>query len=293
MQHRAGFVNIIGRPNVGKSTLMNQLVGERISIITSKAQTTRHRIMGIVNDEDFQIVYSDTPGILDPKYKLHEGMMKFVGGAFTDADTLLLVTSEDETPANYESELAKIQKIEASVFVLINKVDLSSQERIIRLIEKWKIAAPEASVAAISALHGFNLDELLGKIVASLPESPPYFPKDELTDKPLRFFMAEIIREKILMNYKQEIPYSCEVVIESYEEEGRMIRIRSLIIVSRESQKMIVIGQGGKSLKKVGTEARKDMEAFINRKVFLELFVKVDKNWRDDEQKLRRYGYFE
>lgn len=272
---------------------MNQLVGERISIITSKAQTTRHRIMGIVNDEDFQIVYSDTPGILDPKYKLHEGMMKFVGGAFTDADTLLLVTSEDETPANYESELAKIQKIEASVFVLINKVDLSSQERIIRLIEKWKIAAPEASVAAISALHGFNLDELLGKIVASLPESPPYFPKDELTDKPLRFFMAEIIREKILMNYKQEIPYSCEVVIESYEEEGRMIRIRSLIIVSRESQKMIVIGQGGKSLKKVGTEARKDMEAFINRKVFLELFVKVDKNWRDDEQKLRRYGYFE
>ena len=272
---------------------MNQLVGERISIITSKAQTTRHRIMGIVNDPEFQIVYSDTPGILDPKYKLHEGMMKFVGGAFTDADTLLLVTDVTESPDNYESELAKIQKIEASVFVLINKVDLSNQDQIISLMDLWKAAAPSASIAAISALHGFNLDELLEKIVNSLPESPPYFPKDELTDKPMRFFVAEIIREKILLNYKQEIPYSCEVIVESYETEGRQIKIRALIIVSRESQKMIVIGSKGSQLKKVGTEARKDMQDFIGRNVFLELFVKVDKNWRDDEQKLRRYGYFE
>lgn len=272
---------------------MNQLVGERISIITSKAQTTRHRIMGIVNDDDFQIVYSDTPGILDPKYKLHEGMMKFVGGAFTDADTLLLVTDVSESPTDYENELAKIKKIEAAVFVLINKVDLSNQDKVITLIEKWKEAAPEASVAAISALHGFNLDELLAKIVESLPESPPYFPKDELTDKPMRFFVAEIVREKILLNYKQEIPYSCEVIVESYQDEGHIIRIRALIIVSRDSQKMIVIGQQGKSLKKVGTEARKDIQDFVGKKVFLELFVKVDKNWRNDEQKLRRYGYFE
>lgn len=293
MAHRAGFVNIVGSPNVGKSTLMNQLVGERLSIITSKAQTTRHRIMGIVNGEDFQIVYSDTPGVLDPKYKLQEGMMRFVQSALQDADILLLVTDVTEDTMAHPETLEKIARMEVPVFVLINKIDLSDEETIVRRIDEWKARIPRAVVGPISALHAYNTENILQYIIEALPESEPYFPKDELTNRPMRFFVAEMIREKILLNYKQEIPYSCEVVVNEYREDGLMIRIRAEIIVARDSQKGILIGHKGEALKKVGTAARKDIEKFIDQKVFLELYVRVDKDWRNDDKKLKRFGYFE
>lgn len=291
--HRAGFVNIIGSPNVGKSTLMNQLVGERISIINRKAQTTRHRIMGLVNEPDWQIVYSDTPGVLDPSYKMQEGMMKFVKTALQDADLILLVTDIYEDDLAHPDTFTKIAAMDIPVFVLINKIDLTDQEKAMERIAFWQARLPLATVAPISALHGFNVDSLLERIVEKLPVSPPYFPKDELTNKPMRFFISEIIREKILTHFKQEIPYSCEVVVESYDVEPTIVKIRAEIRVARDSQKQIVIGSGGSMIKRVGTDARRDIEQFIGQKVFLDLYVRVDKDWRDDEVKLRRLGYLD
>lgn len=291
MSHSAGFVNIIGKPNVGKSTLMNRLVGERLSIITSKAQTTRHRIMGIVNSDDFQIVYSDTPGILDPKYKLQEGMMHFVNTALADADVILFVTDSSSPDEEQKKIAEKVIKTGTPVILVINKIDLSDQEGIAQLVAKWEELLPGAPILPLSALHGFGADVLIEHIRKLLPEAPPFFPKDELTDKPMRFFVGEIIREKILMQYKKEIPYSCEVVVQSFKDEEKLVRIQAEIIVARDSQKGIIIGHQGKMLKYVGTDARKDIEAFIQKKIYLELFVKVDKNWRDSEQKLKGYGY--
>ena len=290
--HKAGFVNIVGSPNVGKSTLMNKLVGERLSIINSKAQTTRHRIMGMVNEPEFQIVYSDTPGVLDPAYKLQEGMMKFVKTALQDADVLLLVTDIFEDCIAHEATLEKIAKMEAPVIVLINKVDLGDQDKAMERMKYWKEHIPRAQIAAISALHNFNLDCILEMIVGELPEGPPFFPKDELTDKPMRFFVSEIVREKILTHFKQEIPYSCEVVVEEYKDEPDICRIRAEIRVARESQKQIVVGAKGRMIKRVGTDSRKDMESFLGKKVYLDLYVRVDKDWRNDEKKLKRFGYF-
>ncbi len=292
-QHRAGFVNIVGSPNVGKSTLMNRLVGTRLSITNKKAQTTRHRIMGIVNDPDWQIVYSDTPGVLDPAYKLQEGMMKFVATALQDADVLLLMTDVFEDGMAHPQTLDKIAAMEVPTFVLVNKIDLADQTRAMQRVEHWQQRIPRANVAPISALHGFNLEWLLDEIVAQLPPSPPYFPKDELTDRPMRFFVAEIIREKILTHYKQEIPYACEVVVDAYKDEGSLVKIHAEIRVARETQKQIVIGARGNMIKRVGIDARREIEALLGKKVFLELFVKVDTDWRDDEQKLRRFGYLD
>jgi len=291
--HRAGFVNIIGSPNVGKSTLMNQLVGEHLSIINRKAQTTRHRIMGLVNAPDWQIVYSDTPGVLDPSYKLQEGMMKFVKTALQDADLILLVTDIFEDDLAHPETFTKIAAMEIPVFVLINKIDLADQSKAMERIKYWQERIPRATVSPISALHGFNVDQLLEQVVEHLPVSPPYFPKDELTNKPMRFFVSEIIREKILTHFKQEIPYSCEVVVDAYEVEEHIVKIRAEIRVARDSQKQIVIGSGGSMIKRVGTDARKDLERFIGQKVFLDLYVRVDKDWRDDEVKLRRLGYLD
>jgi len=291
--HKAGFVNIVGSPNVGKSTLMNKLVGERLSIINSKAQTTRHRIMGMVNESEFQIVYSDTPGVLNPAYKLQEGMMKFVKTALQDADVLLLVTDIFEDCIAHEATLEKISKMEVPVIVLINKVDLGDQEKAMERLNYWKEQIPRAQIAAISALHNFNLDCILDMIVSELPEGPPFFPKDELTDKPMRFFVSEIVREKILTHFKQEIPYSCEVVVEEYKDEPDICSIRAEIRVARESQKKIVVGAKGLMIKRVGTESRKDMELFLGKKVYLDLYVRVDKDWRNDEKKLKRFGYFD
>jgi GTP-binding protein Era len=296
--HRAGFVNIIGSPNVGKSTLMNQLVGERLSIINRKAQTTRHRIMGIVSGENWQIVYSDTPGVLTPAYKLQEGMMRFVRSALSDADLLLVVTDhEEETIANLET-LEKIQRMDTPVILLVNKVDLSEQEKVEARIAHWKALIPRADVHPVSALHGFNVEPLMDLIVSKLPESPAYFPKDELTDKPMRFFVSEIIRDKILTHCKQEVPYSAEVVVESYKpdvtKDGRPLRrILAVIYVARDSQKRIVIGKGATMIRRISTDARRDIEAFIDEKVFMEVFVKVDANWRDDERKLKSMGYLD
>ena len=291
--HRAGFVNIIGSPNVGKSTLMNRLVGERLSIINKKAQTTRHRIMGIVNEPEWQIVYSDTPGVLDPAYKLQEGMMKFVRTALQDADLILMVTDTEESDLAHPETFAKIADMEVPVFILINKVDLADQAIVAERLAYWQEKIPRAVVAPISALHGFNVDQILERVVEYLPESPPYFSKDELTNKPMRFFISEIIREKILTHFKQEIPYSCEVVVESYVEEDTMVKIRAEIRVARESQKQIVIGSGGSMIKRVGIDARKDIEKFIGSRVFLDLYVRVDKDWRNDEHKLKRLGYLD
>lgn len=288
--HKAGFVNIIGKPNVGKSTLMNTLLGEKLSIITPKAQTTRHRILGIANGEDYQIVFSDTPGVLTPNYKLQEQMMQFVKTALDDAD-LFIVLVEINDDFEHEDILSRIKRSGAPVLLLINKIDLSKQDEVLFSITKWEKAYPDWHVLPISALMGFNIDKVLSKILELLPESPPFYPKDELTDKPLRFFVAEIVREKILMNFHQEIPYSVEVEIESYKEEEKLVRIRCNIHVARNSQKGIIIGHQGKALKKIGTEARKDIEAMIEKQVFLELYVKVSKNWREDEQQLRRFGY--
>lgn len=290
MTHKAGFVNIIGNPNVGKSTLMNALVGEKISIITSKAQTTRHRIMGIVNGIDFQIIYSDTPGIIKPHYKLHESMMKFIKTALTDADIILLVTEVNDKIKDIEI-LKKIEKLNIPILVLINKIDLSDQQTTEEEIKLWKSRLEKADVIPISALEKFNIKKVFDKIIEKLPENPPFFPKDELTDKSQRFFVSEIIREKILLNYSKEIPYSIEVVVDEFKEEKNIIRIKAFIYVSRDSQKAIIIGHKGNAIKKVGTEARIDIEEFIEKKVYLELSVKVNKDWRNKESQLKRFGY--
>jgi GTP-binding protein Era len=291
MAHKAGFVNIIGSPNVGKSTLMNVLVGERLSIITSKAQTTRHRIMGIVNGEDFQIVYSDTPGVLKPNYKLQESMMEFVHTALTDADVILFVTDIYEDIKIEEKILNKIKNAGAKVLLLINKIDLATQEKLEEKVAYWKNEVPNSEVIPVSALEKFNVNYIFDRILACLPEGPGFYDKDQLTDKPEKFFVSEIIREKILTNYKKEIPYSVEVIVESFKDEEKIIKIRAEIIVVRDSQKGIIIGHQGKALKKVGTEARKDIEGFFGKQVFLELFVKVNKDWRDSDTQLKRFGY--
>lgn len=291
MNHKAGFVNILGNPNVGKSTIMNALVGEKLSIITAKAQTTRHRIMGIVNGEDFQIVYSDTPGILRPQYKLQENMMGFVNSALSDADMILYVSDVNEKSA-YEGEyIDKIKESGIPVIIALNKVDLSTQEHLEKVVDSWHIAFPNSPIIPVSALKKFNLDSLLNQILIKLPESPPYFPKDQLTDKYERFFASEIIREKILVHYKKEIPYSAEVEIESFKDEKDIVKIRALIHVTRDSQKGIIIGHKGSMLKRVATDARHDMEDFFRKKVFLEVYVKVTKDWRDKPLILKRFGY--
>lgn len=290
---KAGFVNIVGNPNVGKSTLMNALVGEKLSIITSKAQTTRHRIMGIVNGEDFQIVYSDTPGVLKPNYKLQESMLRFSVGALADADVLLYVTDVVELADKNIDFIEKVRRSGIPTIVVINKVDETTQPILEALVEKWKNLLPDATIIPASALHKFNLDAIFQSILKLLPEGDPYFDKDTLTDKSIRFFASEIIREKILLYYQKEIPYSVEVGIESYEESPTLDRIRAIIYVARDSQKGIIIGHKGASLKKVGTEARKDLEHFLDKKVFLELFVKVNPDWRDNESSLKRFGYQE
>ncbi len=291
MGHKAGFVNIIGNPNVGKSTLMNALVGEKLSIITSKAQTTRHRIMGIVNGEDFQIVYSDTPGIVNPGYKLHESMMGFVKTAFIDADVFIYMVEVGEKEIN-EEIVNKLNKSGVPVLLLINKIDLSDQKTVVEKIEQWSKVLKNAEVIPVSALNKFNLESVFDRLLEKLPESEAYFPKDSLTDKSERFFVSEIIREKILLHYKKEIPYSVEIAVESFKDEEKIIRIKAVIFVARQSQKGIIIGHQGSALKRVGTEARLDMEKFFDKKVFLELYVKVVKDWRDDETQLKRFGYY-
>jgi GTP-binding protein Era len=291
--HKAGFVNIIGEPNAGKSTLMNVLVGERLSIITSKAQTTRHRIMGIVNGEDFQVCYSDTPGFLEPHYKLQESMMKQVYSAFTDADILLLVIDATNPHSLDQVYIDKINYIPAHLLVLMNKVDLIDQEKLEGLNARLKSQFPKGEIIPVSALRKFNVGYVFDRILALLPENPGYYDKDQLTDKSERFFVSEIIREKILLHYKKEIPYSVEVVVTAFKEEPTIIKIAAEIMVARESQKGIIIGHQGKMLKRVGTEARKDMEEFFQKKVFLEVFVKVNKDWRDDPKQLKRFGYEE
>jgi len=291
MQHKSGFVNIIGNPNVGKSTLMNALVGERISIITSKAQTTRHRILGIVNGDDFQIVYSDTPGVIKPNYKLQEAMLDYSKSALTDADVLLYVTDIFDCQTKNADFIEKVKNNTAPVILIINKIDLTTQEKLIELVEKWKNLLPQAEIYPISAQEKFNIDNLFKRILELLPESPPYFDKDQLTDKPARFFVTEIIREKILLNYEKEIPYSVEVEVEQFIETEKLININAVIYVERDSQKGIIIGHGGKMLKKVGTAARIDIEHFFEKKIFLQLFVKTENNWRNKQTKLKSFGY--
>ena len=293
MKHKAGFVNIIGNPNVGKSTLMNAFVGERLSIITSKAQTTRHRILGIVNGEDFQILFSDTPGIIKPAYELQASMMDFVKSAFEDADILIYMVEIGEKELKDEGFFNKITSAKIPVLLLINKIDKSSQEEVEEKIRYWQEKVPNATIFAISALENFNIDSVFEKIIELLPESPAFYPKDQLTDKPERFFVNEAIREKILMHYKKEIPYSVEIDTEEFFEEKNIIKIRSVIMVERESQKGIIIGHKGTALKRVGTEARKDLEKFFGKKIFLELYVKVNKDWRSKKDQLRRFGYQE
>ena len=289
--HKSGFVNIVGNPNVGKSTLMNRLVGERISIITSKAQTTRHRIMGIVNTDTMQIVYSDTPGVLRPNYKLQQSMLNFSESALGDADVLLYMTDVVEKTDKNEGFLNRVQKAECPVLLLINKIDLSNQQDLEQLVLLWHELLPKAEIYPISAQAGFNIDVVRKRIEELIPPSPPYFEKDALTDRPARFFVTEIIREKILLYYQKEIPYSVEVAVEEFVEDEKNIRIRSLIIVERESQKGIIIGHRGQALKKVGMMARKDLEKFFDKKVFLEMFVKVESDWRDRDNMLRNFGY--
>lgn len=290
-KHRSGFVNIVGNPNVGKSTLMNLLVGEKISIITFKAQTTRHRIMGIVNTPEYQIVYSDTPGVLRPNYKLQEQMLNFSLSALEDADVLLYMTDVIEEFDKNNDFIQKVQDFDQPVLVLINKIDLTTQEHLEQLVMDWNLILPNAEIYPISALNNFSVDLIKRRIIDLLPESPPYFEKDALTDKPARFFVAEIIREKALLYYQEEIPYSIEVVVEEFKEEAKLIRIRALIMVERDSQKGIIIGHKGKAIKKLGTVARKDIELFFGKKVFIELYVKVEKDWRDRDNILRAYGY--
>lgn len=289
--HKAGFVNIVGNPNVGKSTLMNQLVGERISIATFKAQTTRHRIMGIVNTPDMQIVFSDTPGVLKPNYKLQESMLAFSTGALKDADVLLYVTDVRESPGKNSDFLEKVSRMDVPVLVLINKIDDSTQEEVARLVEEWRERLPEAEILAISAKMKFGTQTVLERVKELLPESPAYFDKDQWTDKPARFFVSEIVREKILLYYDKEIPYAVEVVVEQFKEHASSIHISTVIYCERESQKGILIGHKGVALKKVSTEARRALEKFFDKSVFLEIFVKVDKDWRSKEKRLERYGY--
>ena len=292
--HRAGFVNIVGNPNVGKSTLMNDLVGERISIITSKAQTTRHRIMGIVNTPEYQIVYSDTPGVLKPKYKLQESMLEFPEGALTDADILLYVTDVVEDPEKNKDFLDRVAKEKVPVLLVINKIDLlKGNDDLEKIVDRWHRRLPNAEIFPTSATEHFNIDNLKARIVELLPPSPPFFGKDALTDKPARFFVTEIIREKLLLNYDKEIPYSTEVLVEKFEEKERAIHIMAVIYVERDSQKGILIGKGGEKIKRVGIEAREDLERFFDKKIYLELFVKVEKDWRNRENKLRAFGYIE
>ncbi len=293
--HKSGFVNIVGNPNVGKSTLMNDLVGERVSIITSKAQTTRHRIMGIVNTPEYQIVFSDTPGVLSPKYKLQESMLEYSEGALTDADVLLYVTDVVEDPTKNAEFLAKVAKEKAPVLLVINKIDLlkGGQGELESIVARWKELLPNAEIFPTSAKEHFNVTSIMERIVQLLPVNPPYFGKDALTDKPARFFVTEIIREKILLNYDKEVPYSAEVIVEKFDEKQGAIHIMAVIYVERDSQKGILIGKGGSKLKKVGIEARKDIENFFGKSVYLELFVKVEPNWRNRENKLRSFGYIE
>lgn len=289
--HKAGFVNIVGNPNVGKSTLMNLLVGERISIATFKAQTTRHRIMGILNTDDMQIVFSDTPGVLKPNYKLQESMLYFSESALTDADVLIYVTDVVEKADKNLDFVEKVKKMNVPVLLLINKIDLSNQESLVKIVEEWHELLPKAEIIPISALSKFNVDAVMKRIKDLLPECPPYFGKDQWTDKPARFFVTEIIREKILLYYDKEIPYAVEVVVEQFKEDAKSIRINAVIYVERESQKGIIIGKQGKALKKVATEARKTLEHFFQKNIFLETFVKVDKDWRSSDKELKNFGY--
>ena len=290
-RHRAGFVNIIGNPNVGKSTLMNALVGEKLSIVTAKAQTTRHRIMGIVNGDDYQIVYSDTPGILKPNYRLQQSMMNFVDTAIGDADIILYVTDTVEKGDKNDEYISKLQRIDCPVVLVINKIDISDQAQVLELMNWWKEQLPKAIIFPASAQEKFNLDNIFDAIVGNLPEAPAWYDKDVFTDKNLRFFASEIVREKIFLNYKEEIPYSCEVVVEEFKEGAERYDISAVIYVMRDTQKGIIIGKGGQSLKKVGTQARIDMEEFFQKKVFLSLYVKVDPDWRESKRELRKFGY--
>ena len=289
--HKAGFVNIIGNPNVGKSTLMNAFVGEKLSIITSKAQTTRHRILGIVNGEDFQVILSDTPGIIKPAYELQSSMMDFVKSAFDDADVLIYMVEIGEQELKDEAFFNKITNAKIPVLLLLNKIDKSNQAQLEEQSVLWKTKVPNAELFPISALEGFNIKEVFNRIIELLPESPPFYPKDQLTDKPERFFINETIREKILIHYKKEIPYAVEVDTEEFFEEEHIIRMRSVIMVERETQKGIIIGHKGSALKRVGVEARKDLEKFFGKQIHLELYVKVNKNWRSNQNQLRRFGY--
>jgi GTP-binding protein Era len=289
--HKAGFVNIVGNPNVGKSTLMNLLVGERISIATFKAQTTRHRIMGILNTDDAQIVFSDTPGVLKPNYKLQEAMLRFSRSALRDADVLLYVTDVVETPEKNSDFIEEVRKLDVPILVLINKIDLSNQTELVKKVELWHELFPEAEILPISATAKFNVDVVMKRVMELLPESPPYFEKDALTDKPARFFVTEIIREKILLHYDKEIPYVCEAVVEQFKEDEGKIYIKALIYVERDSQKGIIIGHEGSALKRVATDARRELEKFFGKRIFLEIYVRVDKDWRNSDRQLRRFGY--
>ena len=289
--HKAGFVNIVGNPNVGKSTLMNLLVGERISIATFKAQTTRHRIMGILNTDDAQIVFSDTPGVLKPNYKLQEAMLRFSRSALRDADVLLYVTDVVESPDKNSDFIEEVRKLDVPILVLINKIDLTNQAELVKKVELWHELIPEAEILPISATAKFNVDVVMKRVMELLPESPPYFEKDALTDKPARFFVTEIIREKILLHYDKEIPYVCEAVVEQFKEDEGKIYIKARIYVERDSQKGIIIGHEGSALKRVATDARRELEKFFGKRIFLEIYVRVDKDWRNSDRQLRRFGY--
>ncbi len=289
--HKSGFVSIVGSPNVGKSTLMNHLVGEKLSIVTAKAQTTRHRILGIVNEEDYQIVFSDTPGVINAAYKLHENMMDYVNASLQDADLVLFITDTQENEMNHKATLEKIKKLKVPVLCLINKIDLSNQEQVMEKALYWQNELPDALVFPISALHNFSIDAVWLKILSLIPENPPYYDKEEISDRPMRFFVSEIIRGKIFYLCQKEVPYSCQIEIEEFIEEENITRIRAIIIVERESQKGIVIGKGGEMLKKIGSSARFEIQKFLDKKVYLDTFVKVDKDWRSTEAKLKKYGY--
>jgi len=291
MSHKSGFVSIVGSPNVGKSTLMNQLVGEKLSIVTAKAQTTRHRILGIVNEEDYQVVFSDTPGVVNAAYKLHEAMMDTVNASLQDADVLLFITDTRENETNHKETLERIKKLQIPVLCLINKIDLIKQEKLEERATYWREQLPNAAIIPVSALHNFNIDQVWKHILAGIPESPAYYDKEELSDRPMRFFVSEIIREKIFLYCDKEVPYSCQVEVEEYKEEEDMTRIRANIIVERDSQKGIIIGKGGEMLKRIGKSAREEIQKFLGAKVFLENFVKVDKDWRTTDAKLKKYGY--
>jgi GTP-binding protein Era len=291
MAHKSGFVNIVGSPNVGKSTLMNKMLGEKLSIVTSKAQTTRHRIHGILNNEDYQIVFSDTPGVVNASYELHNSMMSYVDASLKDADVLLFITDVFENQMNHAETLERIKKLNKPVICLVNKIDLKPQVEVAERLTYWQEQLPKAQVLPIAALHGFHTDVILDMILEHLPESPAYYEKDAISDRPMRFFVSEIIREKIFLNLKKEVPYACQVEVTDYIEEEDIVKIRAVIIVERDSQKGIIIGAGGNQLKYIGIDARKDLQSFIGKKVFLETFVKVDKDWRSSEGKLKKYGY--